>query len=124
MTDLDILKAARAGIADPAHWCRRYFATTDAGRPTTPHEEDAAKCCALGSLERVCGWLAVSLGRHVPDPPPETAQYRRCRDRLEVAALRRFQTNLTGTNDFRGHAQVLEVYDTAIAELEAKSGVG
>ena len=95
MTVLEVLKAARARIEDPARWCQyEMFGPGDA-------------CCAIGAV------YDVSLNVRARD---------RARQRMDAAACRLFDgIGAARVNDRYGHAAVLQVFDAAIADEEARS---
>ena len=111
------LKAARALIADPAHWTRsapaRRWKAPQKREPgawvpahaTDPH---ASRWCAAGAL---CAVSGMGSG------PPGIAF-------LQAASERLFGTNIGRANDdpqLTTHADILRCYDAAIAMAEAAS---
>ena len=102
MTPLETLKAARDLISDPARWTQNVSARDSMGRPTCPSASEAVCWCALGAL----GKASRFNSDHV----------------FEVRKL--LLKQLGGSvvfifNDTRTHAEVLALFDAAIAELEA-----
>ena len=109
-TPLDVLKAARELISDPAKWTKGGYAF--AGEAPTDIKDPAATCfCTLGAVARVSDLstsdvvgeqLLITLGG---DPEFEDA------------------TIVVGDewNDDpkRTHAEVLDLFDRTIARLEA-----
>ncbi|MCA1841750.1 MAG: hypothetical protein LC792_00910 [Actinobacteria bacterium] len=92
------LRAARALIADPAHWCQHEWALNENGEPVDPESRLAVRWCAWSAVIRVkfyAGhlWLAWAAS---PSSP-------------------------SAVNDYDGHAAVLEMYDRAIELAEAEA---
>lgn len=99
MTTADTLRAARALIEQPERWTTTYLARNKQGRITGHASEDAVCWCAIGAIYKVT----------TDDPSPY----------LDV--LRRITGNdLSGFNDSRTHAEVLDAFDRAI-EIAEKS---
>lgn len=99
---LDLLRRARARIADPAHWTTHIEATDAVGLGCKPDDPCAVRWCALRAL--------VAEGVHYS---VQEAAWERLRD-----------SSVTGSpasvNDDLGHAAVLAMYDQAIEALEAE----
>jgi hypothetical protein len=93
MTTLDVLKAARERISDPARWCQETYRVLDAG----------------GSAIRWCAMATIS----------DTTENNHL---LGVAwgALRRAMGGgcIAEYNDTHTHAEVLALFDRAIAAEE------
>ena len=96
MTTLDILKAARKRIEDPERWCQGYLRGGD-------------KWCAIGAVyeeadEAESGFAAICdvLAAHAG---------------LDGAA----EGRLAEWNDTHTHAEVLALFDRAIATEEGKA---
>jgi hypothetical protein len=98
-TELEILIAARARIADPERWCQFQLAQYPDGSAAHVMDPDA-RVCAIGAVyvvangdykiaERACELLGRSAGRPV----------------MQVNAL--------------GHEHALGLFDTAIADLQS-----
>lgn len=95
-----VLIAARAVIADPKNWTKGSFAKDANGHKRYAIAPEAVCWCALGAVMRVgandvlfgaaCYWLDGAAG-----------------------------TWMGGYNDAHTHAEVLEVFDRAIASAEA-----
>lgn len=108
MTPVDILKAARAKIADPEHWTQKAFARAADSHCCAVNEEAACRWCALGAIMAVePDWNGVEFA---------TA----CAALDEQAALEIGLDEFVKFNDLRTHKEVLELFDAAIASLEAK----
>lgn len=105
MADAQILRAARALIADPLHWTTASMARDERGVPTYPRSRHAVCWCALGALAQQHYSLTTANAEN---------------EALCVAALELFGTRAIGSiNDRHGHAAVLAVYDAAIAKADA-----
>ena len=99
MTPSDVLRQARALIADPKRWCQRV------GRMDE-------RRCALTALEDVY--------RH-----NSAAVHDRATDYLYHAAKGVVgRESVIAVNDIHGHAAVLRMYDEAIRLAEAAEGRG
>lgn len=101
---LEILRDARALIADPKRWTRRAFARDGRSRQVDPQSPRAVRYCATGALFKASGDNEV-------------------RDAL--AALQAVLIDQGWTvsievfnDDYAGHADVLALFDRAIADLE------
>jgi hypothetical protein len=103
MTTLEILKAARALIADPARWQRQDFADTWVCDP------NASKFCAIGAAYHVAGVR--------PTSDEQTQEIRVAHDTLYGAAHELYGRGIIDVNDNIGHAAVMRCYDAAIAKL-------
>jgi hypothetical protein len=107
MTPIEILRDARTLIAEPEHWCQGAFAKRSDGRQVFPGDWDAAQWCAVGAVYRAAGslvsWTAVPLAVRVA-----------LTDAAETTNGSVVEFNDNGT-----HADVLALYDAAIAALEA-----
>jgi hypothetical protein len=99
VTPLEILRAARAKIADPANWCQNNGAQDGDGNPVRVHSPAAQRWCIYGALEAV-----NVLGDD---------------DSLALFALRHSCDDLLALfNDNHTHTEVLAVFDRAIVQLE------
>jgi hypothetical protein len=104
MTTLELLKAARALISDPAHWTQRAFGRDATGRPVITGRSAQAVCwCAAGAIQHV------------------TADYRQEARVLDALAGGASLGLIGDTNDWGGHPAVLALYDAAIARLESEA---
>jgi len=98
---LQIVERARTLIADEQHWCHRHLAEVN-GVAISPTSASATKRCGLGALIAAAYQLthdldeAYHLGHEALRPRygPSTVIY---------------------TNDVRGHAAVLALFDEVIA---------
>lgn len=96
MTELETMKVARELISDPTRWCQGRFARDEDGHGVFHGSVNAVSFCAAGALWRVnptCG--LSSLYRFLPKG-----------------------VDLTEFNDTRAHANVLDLFDRAIAYAE------
>ncbi|WP_424974222.1 DUF6197 family protein [Dinoroseobacter sp. S124A] len=98
MTTLEVLRAARAHLSDPARWYRGDFCESDWDGP-----KGQAPCCALGAV----GLFACGKGSAY-----EALQ----------AVLPEPRGSVTFYNDAPSttHADILALYDRAIAAEEAR----
>ncbi len=96
----EFLIEARALIASPAHWCAGHFGRTNKGIACTSYDPDCQMRCILGALNFV---EAPSI----------------LREKCDKIAERLFDgRTITDVNDTIGHAAVLRILDTAIAETK------
>jgi hypothetical protein len=101
MTPLETLKAARQLISDPAKWTQGAQSRDKLGHPYAFDTDKAVCWCALGAIERVAG--------------------RYSSERFEASTkLRSISPKglVIDFNDTHTHAEVLALFDAAIAELE------
>jgi hypothetical protein len=108
VTKLDVLKAAKAMITDPARWTQRAMARNAWGRP-----------CEVEDSGAVCWCLHGAIWRTFCDKPPPLLVF----SVVDVLAIlyrvmRRF-TTVGMFNDRHNHIEVLELCDRAIAAEEA-----
>lgn len=104
MASVELLKAARAKIADPANWTRFTLARNAKGVPVAPQSKKATCWCAHGALYAV-GGVRGSVSENI----------------LYEAAGDTFLADPAEVNDNLGHIQVLMVFDIAIAKAEASN---
>ncbi len=100
----DILLKARAKIAEPAHWCRGYYAKDILNRVCEHDYPGAVAFCAIGAMRNV---------------EPDFNERCNAVDLLDKVSRRLFGHMLVWVNDNRDHEQVLQVFDTAIMEATA-----
>ena len=99
MTPLETLKAARQLISDPAKWTQGWFAKNERGFTVSEDHPDACCWCALGAMRKVS---------------PSWKGYHQTAAILMNGSLLR----VSDFNDTHTHAEVLALFDAAIAELE------
>lgn len=109
MTVVEILRAAREKISDPAHWTTRDYARDHRGLSADLLSNDAFCWCALGAL-----W-AASEGAEV------FIESRANKLLLSAAGEIRSGFGIVEVNDTLGHQAVLNMFDRAIANAEACS---
>lgn len=99
MTTIDILKAARDKISDPVRWTKGFLARTKDGLATGPRNKNAVCWCANGALFSVA---------------------KRADAAKALFFLRGFipggYCNVSVFNDNSTRAEVLALFDRAIAE--------
>ena len=101
MTPLETLKAARDLISDPARWTQEEAARNAAGKGVMAYGEDAVCWCAFGAIRNVVG----------PNDDAFDLVFDTFRDKAKVKLVACF-------NDTHTHAEVIALFDAAIAELE------
>ena len=104
MTPLETLKAARQLISDPAKWTQGEFARDATGYAVRPINDDCVCFCALGAIAHV----------------DKTHKLRGSAAEKYLSKLCEKSRNISiGIfNDTHTHAEVLALFDAAIAELE------
>lgn len=108
-TTLEVLVAARVLIHDPEHWCRGAFAMDADGaggepKVVAPEDDKACRWNPFGAVRRA-GGLHVMFQL----TKPEIA--------LNKIARQLGFTCVEELNNTRPHAEVLALFDQAIAEL-------
>ncbi len=109
-----VLRAARVKISIPAAWCRDWFAKDAAGRNVPVSDPSACAWCVRGAVLAVTpghGWsdaraAADDLLDHVSNAPPGRT----------VA--------IVSDNPRTTHADVMAIFDRAIARAETLAGFG
>jgi hypothetical protein len=103
MTPLETLKAARDLISDPARWTQGCAARNANGESVDLMDEPAVCWCALGAIART----ELVRGSGISDASK---------------ALRRVTPFglVAHFNDTHDHAEVIALFDAAIAELEGE----
>lgn len=91
MTTADKLRAAKALIEDPAHWCQGHYALNADGADISAGDPRAVKWCAIGA----CNHLGMT-------------------DKTTDYLYRSSGSPVTLINDLEGHAAVLALFDRAI----------
>lgn len=99
MTVAEQLKAARALIADAAHWCRHTYARAGNNHAVDPIDHRARRFCAQGAMRRVGADEAALRA-------------------LWYAAIDLYNVATVAVNDMHGHAAVIAAFDRAIADEE------
>jgi hypothetical protein len=100
-----VLVRARSLIADERHWCQWSFARGWAKIPVPPRSRFARRFCAIGAVKRAACELLL---------PSQNAR---------IALERQTGREVERWNDDprRTHAEVIAVFDGAIADLEANA---
>ncbi len=102
MTPLETLKAARDLISDPAKWTQGELARDADGEQVPPLDDNATCWCSIGAMRKVCG----------PKANFYDGAFRRLYFKVpSKGAVSEF-------NDTHTHAEVLALFDAAIAGLE------
>lgn len=104
MTPLETLKAARDLISDPSCWTQGDFARNTDGQSVDPNNKEAMCFCAFGAIQRITENPLMSDADRL----------------LESICNERFSLSVGDFNDTHTHAEVLALFDAAIAELEAQ----
>ena len=104
MTTLEILEAARALIAEPEHWCQGAQALDATGTVRRPCSRLAVRWCSLGATDRVTRYKGI-----------------RADNALYSALGMPPDIGIANFNDSHTHAEVLDLFDRAIAAERAKA---
>ena len=105
MTTVEILKAARAKIADEKHWTKGAEARDVAGKSVSPQSRKAVCWCSLGALS------ASAM-------PYSFAAYSFAALGFVQAIMNSQSKGVSRFNDSHTHAEVLAAWDAAIADAE------
>jgi hypothetical protein len=111
MTTLEVLRAARAKIADRKNWTRGYFARDTKGREVACSDAEACRFCALGALRAVGGSGLIDPLAH--------EELQRASKALGFGSLVAIANDTPMTKGGAGHRGILAAYDRAIEKLEA-----
>ena len=109
-TVLDVLKAARALIADPERWTQRTDARNAHGLPVDPRDTDATCWCPIGACFRVSPVRASAAMRELSWGLPKSWDYGH-----------RWPLANWNNASSRTHRAVLHRFDRAIARLEKEA---
>ena len=96
MDKLEILKAARKLLADPAHWTQRVYARDKNESEVRPWSKEACQFCALGAVFKF-------IGTDDFEHPATQALYQKA-------------VSITIVNDVKGHDAVLQLFDEVIRD--------
>ena len=102
------LKDARALIADESRWCQLELAMDEDGFCVDATSTSACKFCAVGALIAI---IADTV----------SSDFLTARRALNNEAYFKHGMCMINVNDTIGHAAVIECFDLAIAEAEARS---
>ncbi len=103
MTPLETLRAARQLISDPAKWTQGEMARDADGNGISANNDLATCYCSFGAIQFVNKESTqIAASRH-----------------LDHLCLSKFGISVDVFNDTHTHAEVLALFDAAIAELEA-----
>ena len=116
MNTVEALKAAKEIIATPEKWCREYYAMDATGACISALSEEAVCFCALGALQRVC---IVDLDK-CNDYGALYADTASVLYRAIKNSIKKF-CDVASFNDTATHADVIAMFDRAIAAEEAKA---
>lgn len=107
ITTVEILKAARARIAEREHWVTGIRACGPQGGRVGPRSPRAVAWCASGAL------VASS-------PPDDWLVFDLAYDILEVAAIEFGYESIEELNDAASHVLVIRMFDRAIELASAR----
>ena len=99
-----IIERAKELIQDEKHWCRGYLAVDASGESANPTGKEVVRRCAVGALITAAFQLTNNRSRSYE---------------LAFNALRPLcgSNTVVFTNDHRGHAAVLALFDEAMAAM-------
>ena len=109
MTPAEILRAAKAKIEDPAHWCRGGYAMTAYGAFVGPKDYRACQWCGAGAVRAVTD-TSDFASRAAP-----IYLLRAAAEKLGGSSYTPFEQ----FNDEADHATVMKAFDIAIELAEA-----
>lgn len=111
MTPAEILRAAKAKIEDPAHWCQGYSWLNSKNQPISRDDMRSAarRCCAIGAVALSCQRLSDEWS---PIRFLETAAN-------ELGFGEKVLLAPAELNDSTDHATVMRMFDRAIELAEA-----
>jgi hypothetical protein len=126
MTIEGILKSARTLIADPKNWCTGSMASK--GNQTVDPFTPGAQRCAIGAVWRIVG-SGQNVTRRWQHPVYEQAvrelalsiSGRTFPNSAGLTPVQWYDAVVTSQNDSGDHKATLEMFDDAIARLEAKA---
>lgn len=101
MLAADMLRAARARIADPKNWTQGALARDSNGREAPEASEKAVCWCARGAYYA-----------------EDFSSFYGGEEMLDLAAMELFDSYVENVNDYRQHSDVLALYDRAIELAE------
>lgn len=99
MTAAELLRAAKAKIEDPEHWCQGSYACDENGNGTYSRDSRAHSWCAVGALFSMAQNFSVTSN-------------------LRMAALEQGYRSISYLNDESTHENVMKMYDRAIEFAE------
>jgi hypothetical protein len=115
---IEVLKAARNLIKDPARWTKHVYARTAEGAETKVRAKDAACFCAYGA---VCHVLGVGVwARGTRKAKLRDAAYRRLnQEAIKIVGKPRPHVNggIYQANDDLGHGPTLKIFNRVIRDL-------
>jgi len=103
-TVVENLKAARAKIADPADWIQCHYAKNNTGDSICGDEPGATCFCSAGAIQAVRNTACEE----------ETREY----EILKEVAIELGSPGVPSYNDSHSHAEVMAMWDKAIARAE------
>jgi hypothetical protein len=107
-TVAEILRAAKARIEAPEHWCRGQNARSAKGRPVKEWSPRATQWCAVGAIFAEQPQVQASPGE----------EFHAARMTLNHASVRLCGRASSSANDAFGHEVVMAIYDEAIRMAE------
>lgn len=121
---LKVLKGARDVLSDPERWTQGALARTASNRPVDVDDHEAKCFCLFGAIAHVGVGLARSSDPTVTEDSDIAGSF--VAAGLVFDAIREMEnyTELSvvswNDNPDRNHAEVVQLLDTAISDLESK----
>lgn len=115
MDTVQILKDARALIADEKNWIQGYYSCDADHAYVLPDTPEAFCFCALGAILKVSG-LSVAL----PIPDPLVSVLINDEGMFDCAE-HEGEAKIAYFNDHKDHNEVLGLFDRAIARAESEA---
>lgn len=106
MNTVQILKDARALIADEKNWTQNVMGRTSEGQHVDVHSPEASCFCVMGALLKVTG------GRSEDEFWLARREF--YRGELKVESIAHF-------NDTHSHGEVIDLFDRVIARAESEA---
>jgi hypothetical protein len=106
-TTAELLREARAVIADPKRWTKGCTARDENGRPAIPGGTRAVSFCAIGAVVSVCTAYPVALH-------PARNLMAHYLDRAACQLSGDDEMSTEGFNDDNDHDDVMAMFDLAI----------
>ena len=103
MTPAEILRAAKAKIEDPAHWCQGEYAKDALGQRASEYSDEACAWCAMGAFHTIDNGSSYDAFRSLAKAANEIHQ----------------GWGIPNVNDNTDHATVMRMFDRAIELAEA-----
>lgn len=115
MNTVQILKEARALIADKKNWMQHYYSADDEGLWVNPRLHVATCFCSVGAMHKV---MDLPLSKSIPE---NIGMLFAVDDKLRDNFDGSFEGVIVDFNDENSHDEVLALFDRAIARAESEA---